>query len=550
MTCFVALIRDNYAVTQGLVTASYAIGMAALAYAAHAVSESAVWPLLAKRPMTLKQIDIFLEASRGSIPSSPSALFSARNMPSMIVLTCTVIVTLVPLSSAPLVGHVYQRQNLSVPFQSEYQSGGGIGPFFRQKNPPTSVRETASSLYTSWASGFAEEPLKDYREWFINRGLLASRGNMSVSATKINRNITCGPWQPQKIEIDEDGAHFKFMTSMNTMTKGQDRSNHDNKVTVLRRSKLAVWAHDYVFLSPTRTVATLVFAALNGAIESGITILDLPDQKKNQHLIRNISTISCDVDLDMVEDTLVIGQVDNDDSPSAINTLEDIKVTQPGSNRDGAKFDPINHPNATLNELLLWFTVAPVTNGISIEGTQPMYEYDEHLPKRSTTTSNGHPNYQWNLDNIKNFISVSIGASLIGDSSSWPSGESRKFTSHVYVMKLQPLRYKLLLIPPAVILVNGTILLVVNIYLHRKLRIPIMRLATLSEILKSAQTKNLSRRAAEDMLSPDQKSQLVDIAVKFSMTDRRAWGLLITEDEQGLLEGQELIRLQNGEWAE
>jgi hypothetical protein len=68
--------------------------------------------------LTIKQISTYLEASRGSIPSSPLALFAARNFNLTLVLLCTVLITIVPLSSAPLVGYVYDQQNVSVGFES------------------------------------------------------------------------------------------------------------------------------------------------------------------------------------------------------------------------------------------------------------------------------------------------------------------------------------------------------------------------------------------------------------------------------------------------
>jgi hypothetical protein len=128
-------IRNSIGTVQGLVTAVYVIGMASVAYAAHSLAESALWPVLSKQALTIKQISTYLEASRGSIPSSPLALFAARNFDSTLVLLCTVIITIVPLSSAPLVGYVYDQQNVSVGFESRYKQGGGTGPYYIQKIP-------------------------------------------------------------------------------------------------------------------------------------------------------------------------------------------------------------------------------------------------------------------------------------------------------------------------------------------------------------------------------------------------------------------------------
>jgi hypothetical protein len=56
----VEYIRTNIGTVQGLVTAVYAVGLAAMAYAAHAFSEAALWPLLRKQPLTLKQVESYI----------------------------------------------------------------------------------------------------------------------------------------------------------------------------------------------------------------------------------------------------------------------------------------------------------------------------------------------------------------------------------------------------------------------------------------------------------------------------------------------------------
>jgi hypothetical protein len=165
--------------------------MAAIVHAAHALSEAALWPLLSQKSMTLKNIEKFLEASRGSVPSLPSALFAAQTNQAVIVLACTVTITLAPFSSAPLVGYVYERQNMTVPFQSSYQPGGGIGQAYKQTSPALSICTNATTFYTSWAAGLASEPLSNYRNWFLDRTILAARGSMSVIGVKINHSIQC-----------------------------------------------------------------------------------------------------------------------------------------------------------------------------------------------------------------------------------------------------------------------------------------------------------------------------------------------------------------------
>lgn len=111
----VVWFAEHIGTVQGMSTAVYAIGLACLAYTAHVFSETALWPLLNQQHFTIKEMGNFLEASRGSIPSSPSALLSARSLHSMLVLICTIVITLVPLSAAPTVGYVYHQKTIHMP---------------------------------------------------------------------------------------------------------------------------------------------------------------------------------------------------------------------------------------------------------------------------------------------------------------------------------------------------------------------------------------------------------------------------------------------------
>ena len=140
----------NIGRVQGLVTALYSIGLASLAFFAHSFSESALWPILNRQRLSLEQMDTYLGASRGSIPASPQAIFAARSLNSIGILFLTTLVTLIPLSSGPIVGQVYNMHEISMPFKSHVRAGGGSGPFWRQRNPPLSLREASSSFYSSW----------------------------------------------------------------------------------------------------------------------------------------------------------------------------------------------------------------------------------------------------------------------------------------------------------------------------------------------------------------------------------------------------------------
>lgn len=516
--------------------------MAAIAYATHAFSEPALWPLLVERAMTFKQIDKFLETSRGSIPASPSALFAARGFDSILVLVCTVFISLLPLSSAPVVGYAYGRHNISVPMQSEYQPGGGIGSTYSQTNPPTRLRYNAATLYASWSSGLSEEPLPEHRDWFIDRQKLAMRGNMSVTAVRMNQKIDCRSWEPKKISAE--GKYLKFPTKMQAW-----RDDNDEDVQVHRLPRLTVWVHDYAFMSATRTKTTLVFAAINGSISGGFVTRKIPEpKKKNANLVTHISTVACDVDLEFVDETLRIGDAPKEEPGAPISTLANVMVTAPNSTtkEEHVRFSPKDRPEDTLNQLALWMTVAPVTNGISFAGAQPLYQYADTfgLPAAISNTGMSGPNDGWDMPYIETFIRVSIGASAVADSSNWPDKAQKPvpFTSYIHTSKLDPARCIFLVIPPAIVLLNGLVLLLWNVYAHRKLQIPIMRLAKLSEILKSAQTEDVHRRGKAEMYNSNEVSRLGEYAVRFGVTGTGFWGLLSPDDQRGLLGGHELVQ--------
>jgi hypothetical protein len=62
-----------------------------------------------------------------------------------------------------------------------------------------------------------------------------------------------------------------------------------------------------------------------------------------------------------------------------------------------------------------------------------------------------------------------------------------------------------------------------------------MRKATIGEILKSAQTEDVRRRAMRNMQIPNQISQLDDLRVQFGATEAGLWGLSEPEGDSRLL---------------
>ncbi|KAF2251456.1 hypothetical protein BU26DRAFT_424249 [Trematosphaeria pertusa] len=514
-------ISKNIGTIQGIITAVYAIGLATLAYATHSLSEAALWPLINQRPFTIKEVETYLQASRGSIASSPFVLKNARSVNSAIVILCIVTVTFLPLAGAPLTGYVYNLRNSSAPFESYYQPGGGIGPPFIQRSPLESYRDAHSTLYNSWALGISREPMPEYRGWFIDRINLTRRGDMTVGAVRVDQNISCRSWEldpPQK-----NGSSFVFPTSMAEHRRPDNRTN-DPHVLVRAMPQLAVWAHDFRFLAPTRTLTTLVFAALNGSIGGGSTI-SLDHDK-----IKNISSMACDVDVALVDDTLKIGE-GQVGRPTQINSITHLLVGRPNKTTHEGLHTYNPSDGNTLNELALWFTVAPITAGVSLFGAQPMWMYSDNGLPRRYTSANGGFNSGWNTEYIKNFIRICIGSAAQAESRIWPDGPQVTMSSAAYTSKLDPHRVPLLLTLPLIIISSAVLLSFWNSRLHRNLEIPIMRKANLSEILKSSQTEDIITEAGEEMLDPGQLSKLKHLKVRYQEAEDGLWGL--QSDQKG-----------------
>lgn len=77
-----------------------------------------------------------------------------------------------------------------------------------------------------------------------------------------------------------------------------------------------------------------------------------------------------------------------------------------------------------------------------------------------------------------------------GEIANWHKGEQVIFPSASFMLKMDPRRPIVLSVVSAIIIVIGIFLVVWTSKMHRKMAIPIMRNATLSEV-KSSQTKDV-----------------------------------------------------------
>ncbi|EAQ83505.1 hypothetical protein CHGG_09909 [Chaetomium globosum CBS 148.51] len=189
-----------------------------------------------------------------------------------------------------------------------------------------------------------------------------------------------------------------FLTNM-TRTPNSSQAGDKNsgaEVWVSPQAPLTVWADDFEFVSDRRTRATLVFAAINGTIEGGSTTPLVFDN------LTNVSSVACDVDIEAVDDTLSVG---NMSIPADTTTLPVL------SSIDNLTLSPAASPETRLNELLLWFTIAPLMAGTSIDGTLPMFTNSTTtgLPLSYTATTSPIHN-TWTTDGLTTFIHLAIGA--------------------------------------------------------------------------------------------------------------------------------------------
>jgi hypothetical protein len=119
---------------------------------------------------------------------------------------------------------------------------------------------------------------------------------------------------------------------------------------------------------------------------------------------------------------------------------------------------------------------------------------------------------------LENFINVSISAVAQELVVNAPARGNRTITSFTTTGKLQSVRVGLLVLPVVTILLVMAFLILWSRLLHRKHKIPIMRLATLSEILKSCQTAYIAHEAAADSLHLHRPSRLENLKVMYGRT--------------------------------
>lgn len=509
----------NLGTVQGIITLLLGIGLAGLAYVALALCESAVWPLLTRQVFTIRELEAYLSTTKGYILSAPRALGATRTIATGVILACSIMVTLLPLAAAPMVGYAFTPTLLPVQLDSNITitSRGGITQLYAQTDPPTSVMVDVLAEYNSWATDPLSEPLPQYRDWYVDRETLSERGSFSAEAIELQTSVGCRPHAIK--QRGGDGLLWNaFRTSM-TRTRenlaspplplptpagaeqgGQDQGGSDEResdVWVRSLPQLTIWVDSFTFLSEYRTVATLIFAALNGTIEGG---------EFSPIMLGNYtgaSSIACDVDITAKDDVLTILEADGfvplppavAPSPPRLSSLDQLELNgAAASNKTG------------INEMLLWFAVAPLLVGSSVDGTQPMF-FNSSVTNRAVAYTSSVPERNtWTVDGLQEMILLSVGALAQATSPSSasragalnPEVEDQRLTSAVKTLKMDPSRALLLVILPMLIVGVAIAVGVWSVWVHQREGIPVMRMAGTGELLKSAQTGYLRDLASTD----------------------------------------------------
>ncbi|KAK3385519.1 hypothetical protein B0H63DRAFT_394092 [Podospora didyma] len=496
---------DHLGTIQGIITLIYSIGMAALAFVALALCEVAIWPLLSKQLFTIRGLEAYLSTTRGSVMAVPTALMSIKTPATGLVISCAVTVILLPLAAAPLVGYAFTPTQQSVRLESNYTPGGGISALYAQKDPPTSVIVDVLAVYNPWAKDPSSEPMPTYRDWYIDRQTLCERGTFSAKAVRLQTSISCSPHKLQ--QLNKNGLWWNaFKTNLT-------RANSSGEIWVRPFPQLTVWADNFTFLSTHRTKTTLVFAALNGTIDGGAwTLFTLGN-------MTGASAVACEVDIEAVDDILAVGDV-----PLSDNT--NLPVLSSTGNLQTSTSTPNQTGN---NEMLLWFTVAPLMAGTGVDGAQPMFynSTDTNLPLPYTTQI--AERNSWTVEGLETFIRMSIGALAQATSSSSTAtaqtARNQTITSTILTKKLSPSRALLLLILPFLVIGITTSMACWNVWTHHKGRIPVMRMAGVGEMLKSAQTKWMRDHAATDAAKTFLPNELGGLEVKYGVDKNGIAGL-------------------------
>ncbi|KAK8075520.1 hypothetical protein PG997_010183 [Apiospora hydei] len=504
----VKFLLANNSLLQGALTTGYSIGLAAMGFSICSLGEAALWPLWHRRAYKLRHIDTYLAASRGSLISLAKALITARCPQAIMVVVCIFVSAALQPAGPTFVGFALARTNVTTVYQSNQTVGGGMGlGFEQQKLAPARLPGAISdaiALYTAWAKSLAVEPLPDQRDYILDRDMLSPVGNASVFAVRANRTIDC---LPRRVDLVDTGlGYYRVNTTLPP----------DNSVSIRVTPALNAWVEKITIQSPTRVISTLVFANLNGRIEGGENVVI-----ESQPSWSGVSGVVCTVDTTLWDAHVNIGNAKT--PPRMISSLDSIK-------------SPMD--NTRLDEVVTWISVAPTLMGMSVQGTQPTFRKSEMGLPQSWTTQPTMPedtdSSNFTRKELEDFIAVSGGAictcipgkfAPVSQSGfhydAFVTLDSEYFDAHI-----DPTRTLILLVPVFIITIAGIILTAFNAAEYRRHRIPYMRLATVGELIKSAQTEHIREKVgAEESGDVNTYRKIDELHLRFGVCSDGVIGL-------------------------
>ncbi|RFU33798.1 hypothetical protein B7463_g2559, partial [Scytalidium lignicola] len=498
---------------QGIINTIYGLGLSSIAYSAYKFGEAAIWPTLYLQPHTLKEINTRLSVVQGSLISLPQGLWGVRNVQTATVIILIALSTVSLQTGSTILGFVYTHQNITHNYESSYGVGGGLGLPVTQYNPPgplPSPMASAMSYYTSWASGLTTEPMPDQRAFIVDRANLSLVGDLSLRAIKVNKSIQCDGHSLQLIgDVSgnkESNRHLKVATHIKDKIDG----NSNDSVSIRLQPKMTVWIDSIEWVNSTRTISTLIFAAVNGTIEGGLLTVGTPSMIKNGYY--GISAIACTVDIELVDHEFSTGN-----GASKFQTVSSLKKLGGPSQHQS--------PYGPHGDLALWLGVSVIGYGVSVFGYQPMFSNTDPLPQAFTTTIDTTSQNDWTIANLTKFIEVGSGAIAMTMTRQWIS-DTVNVPSRQDVLQLRTERVLVMLVPAIVVIVIVISLAVWNTQVHSRLGFQEMRLAGVSDLIESSQNGDISS-VVKDLAVSENKS--------VALEEMEVW--------YGAVEGTERMRL-------
>ncbi|KAL1850644.1 hypothetical protein Daus18300_012855 [Diaporthe australafricana] len=276
-------------------------------------------------------------------------------------------------------------------------------------------------------------------------------------------------------------------------------ANHSAIVHLRHVAQFTSWVYDYEFISINRTRAAVVFAALNGSIDQGIWT-----NIQGSKVVSGASAVVCDIEVGFVNDILKVGDT------------RDLNTTFLDSNRLNAVetiHDDWPSPDKSLNEVLLWFAVAPTLCGTSRDGRQPTFYngsnayYASPLPIVDTSTNKVKNN--WTIPGIQHYINVSIGAVTLATAPFFLQNQTLMHTQFIQA-KLDRSRPFLLLILPLFSIASAIALATWNSWAHRRYRVASVRAAGLAEVAESSKIPEFRKMVDEDKKFAERRLKLAE----------------------------------------